>query len=190
MKKTGLLLVTVLLAGITHQAHAQDGFFSDAQTLRSNQLALGVQPVIFTEIDDFLLNLRAAYGLQPGLTVHGKVGILADETYIGGHFEYRLAGEPQSSLSVALLGGVYSFGDLGLKISGVVSKRLEPFSIYTGISYEPLFAETTVNPVLLPVGVDIPLLTRKANFVLEGDIALGDDGELYQAVIFGINFYL
>lgn len=189
MNKTAIWPVVGLLVLLSTRVQAQDGIFSDAQTLRPQQLALGIQPIIYTESEDLMLNFRGAYGIQSGLTIHGKVGVFRDETYLGGHLEYRLAGEPQSPVSFALLGGVYSFGDVGLKVSGVISKRLEPFSIYTGLSYEPLFAGTTLNPILLPVGVDIPLFNRKANFVLEGDIAISDEGKGYQAVSFGVNFY-
>lgn len=189
MKRTGLCLGFTLLL-MSNNLKAQDGFFSDAQTLRSQQLALGVQPVIYTQSEDVMLNLRAGYGLQPGLTLHGKLGVFRDETYVGGHLEYRLAAEPQSDISFAILAGVYGFGEVGLKLSGVVSKRFDPFSIYTGLSYEPLFTDETLNPLMLPVGVDIPLVNEQANFILEADIAVSEDGETYQAVNFGINFYL
>ena len=188
INRTWLILVPFML--ISSRAAAQDGIFSDAQTLRLNQLAIAIQPIVYTESEELMLNFRGAYGLQSGLTIHGKVGILRDETYVGGHLEYRLAGEPRSPLSFALLAGVYSFGELGLKLSGVISKKLDPFSIYTGLSYEPLFAASTRNPFLLPAGLDIPLFGRNANVILEGDIGLNGDGEGYQAVHFGVNFYL
>ena len=191
MKKFRLFLL-LLIAGVVFspEAEAQDGFFSDAQTLRNQHVALGIQPVYYTSGEDVMLNIRGAYGLKPGLTVHGKLGVFRNETYVGAHLEHRLTGEPASALSFALLGGIYSFGDIGLKLSAVLSKQIDPFSIYTGISYEPLFSDPARNPVLIPVGVDIPLISRKTNAIFEADIAVSDDGEAYQSIHFGLNFYL
>lgn len=191
-RKTGLsvtLPVLIALITLTIPAKAQDGFFSDAQTLQTGRLSLGIQPIIYTESEDLMLNFRTAYGVQPGLTIHGKIGAFRDETYFGGHLEYQIAGEPQNAISFALLGGVYSFGDAGLKLSGVISKQLDPFSLYSGVSYEPLFSDPAYEPVLIPVGVDIPL-GRGANFVMEADLVVNDEGDAYQSLHFGFNFYL
>jgi hypothetical protein len=186
-----LLLTVIALIIFSPRTHAQDGAFSDAQALQGGQLTLGIQPVIFTETDEFMLMLRTAYGIQNGFTLHGKVGLLTDETYAGGHFQYQLAGEPSSPLSFSLLGGVHSFGDVGLKTGGIISKQLNPFSLYAGLTYEPLFRDNnTLNALMLPVGVDIPLSGNTANFIMEANLAANDDGQAWQAVIFGINFYL
>ena len=137
-----------------------------------------------------MLYLRGAYGANPGLSLHGKAGLLRDETYIGGHFKYLLSGEPSDPISFSLVGGVYAFGDLGLKMGGVLSKQLGQISLYSGLLFEPLFTEPDeLTPLLIPVGFDIPI-GRNANFVLEADMAANDDADVYQALHFGFNFYL
>ncbi|MGD8427816.1 MAG: hypothetical protein PVH63_09290 [Balneolaceae bacterium] len=192
MKKYVAIVTALLFAIICtpRVGHAQDGFFSDARTLRSGQFKLGIQPVIFTESDNFMLLFRGAYGLKPGLTLSGKVGLFDDrDTYIGGHLKYQLAGEPTDPLSFSVIGGVYSFNDIGLKFSGILSKSLDSFSLYSGLSYEPLFVNNnTLNALMLPVGVDIPFNNQSA-ISLEADIAVNDDGEAYQGITFGLNFY-
>lgn len=187
----GLLLsLLVIIIGV-FSAKAQDGVFSDAQTLHQGQFALGVQPIIYTELDnELMLMIRGTYGLNPGLTIHGKLGVLRDETYVGAHLEYQLAGEPSDPVSFSLLGGVYAFGDLGLKLGGVVSKQVGQFSLYSGLLVEPLFTDPeAVTPLLLPIGVDIPIAGEAANFVLEADLAVNDDADFYQALHFGVNLY-
>lgn len=184
-----VLSILFLFAGYIN-AQAQDGFFSDAQTLREGGFSLGVQPAIYTELDnELMLILRGAYGLKPGLTMHGKVGMLRDETYIGSHLEYQLAGESIDPISFSIIGGAYAFGDIGLKFGGVVSKDVGGLSLYSGLTFEPLFTEPEeLTPLLIPVGVDIPI-REQANLVLEADIAANDDADFYQALHFGMNIY-
>lgn len=193
MKKSlrAIILIAFIFLSFS-KTKAQDGIFSDAQTLSNNTFSLGIQPVIYSQLnnDEFMLILRGAYGLQPGLSLHGKVGVLREQTYVGGHLEYLLAGEPSDPLSFSLLGGVYAFDDVGLKFGGVLSKQIGTFSLYSGLSFEPLFTEPDeLTPLLLPIGIDIPLAGEQVNFVFEADIALNNDAELYEALHFGANFY-
>lgn len=193
MKKVFITLIAGIFfcLGTFNSVYAQDGFFSDAQTLRQGTFSLGAQSAIYTELDnEVMLFLRGAYGANPGLTLHGKLGLLRDETYIGGHLEYQLAGEPTNPVSFSIIGGAYAFGDLGLKLGGILSKQLGQLSLYSGLTFEPLFAEPdALMPLLIPVGVDIPI-GEKANLVLEADIAANDDANFYQALHFGVNFHL
>jgi len=192
MKKIGtvFLVLLVFLLGGFQTLKAQDGFFSDAQTVRPGQFNLGIQPIIYTDSDNFMLMFRGVYGVQPNLSIAGKVGLFDDrDTYIGGHLKYQLAGEPTDPLSFSIIGGVYSFTDIGLKFSGILSKNLIALSIYSGLSYEPLFVNnSTLNAFMLPVGFDVPFSSQSA-IILEGDIAVNDDGLPYQAITFGLNFY-
>lgn len=193
MKKilASIIVGIILFFGCINTSNAQDGFFSDAQTLRQGTFSLGVQSAIYTELDnEAMLFLRGAYGVNPGLALHGKVGLLRNETYIGGHLEYQLAGEPTDPISFSIIGGAYAFGDLGLKLGGILSKQLGQLSLYSGLTFEPLFTEPDeLTPLLIPVGVDIPI-GNQANFILEADIAANDDADFYQALHFGLNFYL
>lgn len=192
MKKYLLLIVlTLFMISGLQEVRAQDGFFSNAQTLEKGAFAVGLQPVVLTAQDDFMFMGRTSYGLTHGVTGHLKVGIQDDETYFGAHLESSLASEPNSGLSVALLGGVYSYGDVGLKLGMNISKNLHPISIYTGLNYQPLFAEVqTVNALLVPVGLDLHLKKGTLDLMLEGDIPVNDDAEYLEALTFGARIYL
>lgn len=185
-----LSLFFVLWTGI-HHVQAQDGFFSNAQTLENGAFAIGLQPVMLTAQNDFMFIGRASYGFQRGVTGHVKAGFLDEETYLGTHFEVGLASEPQSALSASLLAGVYSYGDIGLKGGLNISKDIDPFSIYSGINYQPLFTgNQTVNAFLIPVGLDLHLKRGTLDLMLEGDIPVNDEAEYLEAVTFGARIYL
>lgn len=170
---------------------AQDGFFSDAQTLEPGIISAGLQPVILTDQEDFMLIARGAYGISSGLTVHGKIGVLEDETYFGAHAEYRILSEAQDPLTVSGIGGIYTYGDPGLKLAAVASKQLDLFSIFGGLNYQPLFIEdNTLHPFLIPFGLDIPLLDKQANFVFEANVGVNDDAGVFESLTFGVNYYL
>ncbi len=190
-----VLAMVMILAGIVLSgpkvSQAQDGFFSDAVTLGDRHFGLGIQPVIYTMPNRFMMLFRGGYGAKPDLSIYGKLGLFDKRgTYIGVHLKYMLMGEPEDPLSFSVIGGVYSFKDLGLKFAGVVSKNLGTFSLYSGMSYEPLFAgKDVVNALMLPIGAEIPF-NPEAAFILEGDIPLNNDGDPYQAITFGIDLYL
>lgn len=194
MKKviSPLFLFLTIVSVSIFPLKAQDGVFSDARTLESEQFTLSLQPIIYTQVgnDDFMLMMRGAYGITSDFTLHGKIGVLRDDTYFGGHLKYLLAREPYNPLSFSLLAGVYSFGDLGLKLGGVISKEVETFSLYSGLLFEPMFIDPdVVAPLLLPIGVEIPVSDGQANFIFEVDLSLNDDSEFYEALHFGINLY-
>lgn len=194
MKKLKLTLgMALALFMMPSIVTAQDGFFSNAQTLQKGAFALSVQPVFLTEQDDFMLMFRGAYGLAHGLTGHAKLGVFDDDDiYAGAHLEANIASEPSSGLSVAVLGGIYSQGEIGLKTGLNISKDLDPVSIYSGVNYQPYFLDgNTLHSVLIPVGVDIHLRNSdKVDLVLEGDIPVNNDAEYLQAITFGARFYL
>lgn len=192
MKKKLLVLVTCcLLSGMwSFQAEAQDGVFGDAQTVQYNRFALGVQPIIYTQPDsDFMLMLRGGYGVQPELSFHGKVGVFNDDLYIGGHVKYRLLSELEYPITLSVIGGAYMFEDLGFKLSGVLSRNFGDFSLYSGLSFEPFFAVPAQAPLLIPIGVDIPV-TSQTTFIFEADLAVNEVGRPYQSLHFGLNFGL
>ncbi len=194
MKKSllSLFIVAMLtLMGITPDAHAQDGFFSNAQTLEKGTFAIGIQPVILTAQDDEMLIGRISYGISHGLTTHLKAGFLGDEDYIGAHFESNLATEPASEISVALLAGAYSYGDAGLKLGLNISKDFHPVSLYTGLNYNAHFADPeTINAFLIPVGLDLHLKPGTLDLMVEGDIPVNDEAEFLEAITFGARIYL
>lgn len=188
-KKYGCIII--LVACLSLQAHGQDGFFSDAVAENPNQFSFGIQPVIYTQLnnDEFMALFRARYEFPSGLNFHGKIGLLKEDTYFGGHATYPLAAEPYSPISVAAVGGVYHFGELGLKLGSILSKEVGDFSIYTGLTFEPLFTDPALVPLLIPVGVEIPLGNDQTDFLFEVDLGLNEDSEPYEAFHFGINVY-
>ncbi len=183
--------IIIFLGCLSVQANAQDGFFSDAQSVDPGQFSFGIQPIIYTQLnnDEFMALFRARYEFPSGLNIHGKIGLLKEDTYFGGHATYPLAAEPDHPISVAAVVGIYHFGELGLKLGSILSKQVGDFSIYSGLTFEPLFTSPELLPLLLPVGVEIPLGNDQTDFLFEVDIGLNEDSELYEAFHFGINVY-
>lgn len=171
--------------------YAQDGFFSDAITLKPGTFSGGLQPIILqSSSEDFMFMFRGAYGIQSGLAIHGKIGILHNETFLGLHAEYMVYRSDDKKISAAALGGVQTWGELGLKVGGNLSYAIDRFNIYSGLNYQPYFFENqTLNAITLPVGLDIPLLNKKANFIFEANIGINDDGEALEMITFGANYY-
>ncbi|MEP1152149.1 MAG: hypothetical protein ABJH08_10520 [Balneola sp.] len=190
MKKL-ILLFTVLFTsiGITSTTNAQDGFFSNAKTLEKGTGSIGLQPVFLTNQDDFMFILRGAYGIQSGVTGHLKLGLFDEETYFGGHFETALNQNSESNVDVAALAGLYSYGDLGLKLGLNLSTDFDPVSIYTGLNYQPLFAAETIHSILVPVGFDLHL-NNGIDLMLEGNIPANNDADYLESITFGARVYL
>ncbi len=186
---TALLLF--LISGVK-TVNAQDGFFTDARTLEKGTFLVGLQPVILSAQDDFMMMFRGAYGFSRGLTGHFKVGAFQEDVYIGGHLEYNLISEPNSSISAALLAGAYTQSETGLKFGLNLSKHFDPLSLYTGLNYQPLFIndDVTLDSFLLPVGLDYHVPNAPVDLLLEANIPLNDDAEYLEAVSFGAKIYL
>lgn len=193
MKKL-VFLATFLfcLISITETAKAQDGFFSNAKTFQEGTFTIGLQPVALTEQDDFMMIFRAGYGLTPRLTGHLKVGAFNEEVYAGAHFEYNLTSEPNTALSVALLGGAYQHEETGLKFGLNISRDFHPISLYTGLNYQPLFIseDYTNNAFLLPIGLDYHMADAPLDLMLEANVPLNDDAEYLEAITFGARIYM
>ena len=193
MKKLLTLIAATLFLGFGFQnSHAQDGFFSNAKTLEKGTFAIGLQPVALTAQDDFLMIFRASYGLSNGITSHFKFGTFQEETYIGGHLEFNLTSEPNAGISTALLAGIYSQGETGLKFGLNLSRDFHPVSLYGGLNYQPLFIndEVTLNSFLLPIGLDYHIQNAPVDLMLEANIPLNDDAEYLEAITFGARIYL
>jgi len=190
MKKL-ILLFSVLFTTvfITNTVKAQDGFFSNAKTLQKGVGSIGLQPVFLTNQDDFMFIVRGGYGITNAVTGHLKLGLFEDETYFGGHFETALNRNSDSSIDVAALAGLHSYGDLGLKLGLNLSTDLEPVSIYSGINYQPLFIEDNTNhAILVPIGFDVHL-ENGFDIMLEGNIPANSDANDLEAITFGTRFY-
>lgn len=193
MKK--FVLITASLLFLIFEAktvHAQDGFFSNAQTFQEGTFAIGLQPTALTEQNDFMMIFRAGYGLTPSLTGHLKIGAFEDELYAGAHFEYNLTSEPNTAFSVALLGGAFQYDEPGLKFGLNISRNFDPISLYTGLNYQPHFIteDFTLNAFLLPVGLDYHVNNAPVDLMLEANVPLNDDGEYLEAITFGARIYI
>tara|TARA_R110002126_G_scaffold14765_1_gene61308 strand:+ start:6428 stop:7003 length:576 start_codon:yes stop_codon:yes gene_type:complete len=190
MKKI-ILLTTFLITALvtTNSIKAQDGFFSNAKPLEKGVGSIGLQPVFLTAQDDFMFIVRGGYGITNTVTGHLKLGLFEDETYFGGHFETALNGSSESAVDVAALTGLYTYGDLGLKLGLNLSTDFDPVSIYTGINYQPLFADETIHSVLIPIGFDLHL-DNNIDLILEGNIPANNDADYLQSITFGVRVYL
>ncbi|MDX1637113.1 MAG: hypothetical protein R3281_04020 [Balneolaceae bacterium] len=118
---------------------AQDGFFMNRHSPAQRHLSLGIQPVVLTQSQETMLLLRGAYGVNGSKTLHGKVGLFEDKTYLGGHIRFGIAAEPRSPVNISLLARVHVWKKPGLKLSVIAGKQAGQAGIYSGISYEPVF---------------------------------------------------
>ena len=90
-----------------------------------------------------------------------------------------------------VLGGIYSYDDIGLKAGLNISKNFHPLSLYTGFNYQPLFTPNrTINALLVPVGLDVHVKRGTLDLVVEGDIPVNDEAEYLEAITFGARIYL
>lgn len=188
----GIVVFVMIFCASFVPLQAQDGIFSNPQSLDAKEFSLGIQPAIYTQAgkDEFMLMARTAYGFNSNFSLHGKLGVFRDETYFGAHIEYMLAREPVEPISFTAVGGIHKFGRTGVKLGGVLSKQISEFSLYTGLTFEPLFTDEVLTPLLLPVGIDIPVNDGKTSFIFEADLGLNGDAEQFEAVHFGVDFYL
>ncbi len=191
MMKRIIQLITIICFTVvtTVTVKAQDGFFSNAKTLTKGTGAIGLQPVFLTNQDDMMFVVRGAYGIQHGLTGHLKLGVFDNEMYFGGHLETGINRNSDSDVDVAVLTGLYSYGDLGLKLGLNLSTDFEPVSIYSGVNYQPLFANETIHSVLIPIGFDIHL-ENGIDLMLEGNIPVNNDANYLESITFGTRIYL
>jgi hypothetical protein len=192
MRKTLIALVGCFFLSLLGSAsvRAQDGFFGDAQAIEYNRFAVGIQPIVYTEPgSEFMMMFRAGYGIQPELSFEAKVGVFREEFYIGGHMKYRVLSELEYPVTIAVIGGAYRFEDIGFKFSGEISRNFGEFSLYSGLTIEPIFTVPAQVPVLIPAGVEIPV-SQQTDFIFEADLAVNEVATDYQALHFGLSFRL
>ena len=180
MKKTlilsALLLVTLLNAQV----------FNTAQTLRTGKFSLGLEPAIYDIGDnDVSFFIHGGYGINRGLDLGIKLGLGAmDETYFSADLEWMLRGlSPYISVST----GAHILNDVGidgtLNITFPLSRQVW---LYTGLDLDIIFADDTVIPLWIPVGLEVGI-RRNMNLILEVEAGLND--EAYNIFGGGINFY-
>ncbi|MDI6400974.1 hypothetical protein QLX67_03120 [Balneolaceae bacterium ANBcel3] len=168
--------------------HAQDGFFSDARISGAGNLTIGVQPAIYTNTDDFMMIFRGGYGVMPGMDLFLKVGVLGDENYVGAHIQYLLATDGR--IAASMLAGVQNYWDPGLKAGFNMSVRLTAFSIYCGLLYQPYFGDRSTQGLLVPIGLEIPVLSNQSRLIMEVNVPANSDGEPFEMISFGLIFRL
>ena len=190
MRRTAILVVVAFIAaGVSNMARAQDGFFSDTKVLAPHTYSASLQPVIYTNPDDFMMMIRGGYGIEDNFSVHAKLGALAENTYFGAHAEYDLISEADNAVTVSSLGGLYVYHDFGIKLGAKVSKQFEFFGLYSGLNTQAHFSDEVMIPMLIPFGVDIPLPEYQTHFIFETNVGMNSDASAFEMLSFGVNYY-
>mgnify|MGYP006896941169 CR=1 FL=1 len=184
-----LIIIAFIAAGAFTTARAQDGFFTDSEILEPETFSASLQPVIYTNPDDFMMMIRGGYGVKENLSVHAKLGALAENTYFGAHAEYDLISEAENAVTVSSLGGLYVYHDFGIKLGAKVSKQIEFFSLYSGLNTQVHFSDDVMIPMLIPFGVDIPLPEHQTHFIFETNVGMNSDASAFEMLSFGVNYY-
>lgn len=187
---TAVLIILVAFAfGAGTPAKAQDGFFSDAKVLKPNTFSASLQPVIYTNPDDFMMMMRGGYGIRDNLSVQAKLGALAEYTYFGGHAEYHLIPEAENDATVSAMGGLYVYRHFGIKMGAKISKEFDLFGLYSGLNTQVHFGDEASIPMLIPFGVDIPITEYRTHFIFETNVGINSDASTFEMLSFGVNYY-
>lgn len=191
MKKWMIVFLLLVVS-----ANAQ--VFNTAQTLKSSNFNIGLNPAILDE--EFGFFLHGGYGISPGLDLGLKVGFGLPDTYFGADLEWVLRGvSPYISVSA----GGHSFGDVGLdgtlNFTFPISRQVH---LYSGLDMDINFGEVreyndqtqkyedkteTSLPVWFFIGAEIGF-KRNMTILLEVEVSVSDDA--YNIFGGGLNFYL
>ena len=178
MKK--ILVIAFALVTTSFSLYSQ--VFNTASTLNPGKFNIGIEPLIYAEGDnEFYLFLNGGVGLVKGTDLNLRLGVLGNETYIGGDVEFNLA------KFFSISGGAHNFGVFGLDGTGLFTFPLGPAKIYTGLDADIDFPESgTIMPLWIPVGIEF-FLKKKMAFIFEAEIAATDDAT--HIIGGGLNFY-
>ncbi len=172
---------------------AQDGFMASNVTTGSGTFSFGIQPVLFTQTkSDYMLFLRAGYGLSAGTDLEFKAGFQDDTVYLGGHLQYSLPVVHSFPMHFSFQLGGYHMDHPGGKAGFITAFMIDTFVLYTGVNYKPMFLDDDemLHPVTMPVGVHIPLTTASGSFFFETNLGLNDEGERFDSLSLGLRIYL
>lgn len=186
MKKRYALILLMILGFISPVARAQ--VFGTGQTLRSGKASLGLEPVLYSNNsgnDSFYFFLQGGYGLQSGLDLGVKLGLLGPHDYFGADLEWNLRpARPAISLSVGAH-QYYNFGlDGTLNLSFPLGRSTH---LYTGLDMDVVFVHReTITPYWMPLGFEVAF-RRNVGLLLE--VELGLNQPAWNIMGGGLNFY-
>ncbi|NJM15823.1 MAG: hypothetical protein HC896_11085 [Bacteroidales bacterium] len=165
MKRSVLLFSFFLLAFAT-----QAQVFNTASTLKKGSFSLGLEPVVYVSgaSEGFNMFVHGGIGIQSGIDLGIKAGVLGSTNYFGADLEWKLA------KNVSLTTGAHSFADFGLDAALNISFPLtKGAQLYTGIDADINFGNEIYVPLWVPVGVELSLKKSMA-FILEAEIGISD----------------
>lgn len=186
-------IIFVLLFIVTNfnaPLKAQDGVFSNGNSLDKSKIAASVQPVFLTEADDFMMFFRGRYGLSAYRDLSVKLGMLGNSVFIGGHLEEPHLKSDDYPIMTYFQYGIQYWKDLGLKASYNIRYQVNEFNIYTGLMYQPFFGGSSSHPFLIPLGVSYQPSEIDGLFFLELNGGLNSDATALQNVQFGVRLNL
>ncbi|MBN2486623.1 MAG: hypothetical protein JXB34_11675 [Bacteroidales bacterium] len=171
-----------ILALVFFTFSASGQVFNTSSTLKRGRFSVGFEPGFnINGGSDFTLFLHGGAGLTKGADLGIKVGLLRDETYIGGDVEFALG--KRFSLSV----GAHSYYELGLDGTALFTFPLKNgVSIYTGLDMDIDFYDEVQLPIWAPIGLEVNM-GKNMRFLFEAEINLTDVG--YHFLGGGLNFY-
>lgn len=169
---------------------AQDGVFSNGNSLGKSKIAASVQPVFLTEADDFMMFFRGRYGLSTYRDLSVKLGMLGNNAFIGAHLEEPHLKSDEYPIMTFFQYGIQYWNDLGLKASYNIRYQVKEFNVYTGLLYQPFFGDSSAHAFLIPLGVSYQPDEIDGLFFLELNGGLNSDATNLQNVQFGVRLNL
>lgn len=178
------LLFTALFIIICANSHAQ--VFGTAQTLAKNTGNIGIMPTIFDYDgdNDFMMFLQGGYGLTKGIDLGVKIGILGDENYFGADVEFH------SKKNFSIAGGIHSYVDFGLDLTGLYTFNLNNKArLTTGLDMDIVFSDpNTLVPLWIPLNLEVDI-KKDLVFMLEAGIDTKLFDESYHIMSGGFQYY-
>lgn len=176
--KATFLIITLLALVLTSKAQ----LFNTGQTLKPNNLSLGIEPVFIIDGPSDGLNVfvHGGYGLKKGIDFSLKAGI-GNQNYFGGDVEWALGKR------FSLTTGAHHFGDFGLDLAVVGTIPINKSAhVYLGCDSDIIFSNEVDILMWLPIGVEIGL-SKRMSFLFEAEVGL--TGQTYHIIGGGLNFY-
>ncbi|MBN2524138.1 MAG: hypothetical protein JXB24_12770 [Bacteroidales bacterium] len=176
MKK--IIFLTCLCSFITI-GNAQ--VFNTSGTLKPGKFSAGFEPGVYVNGETSPnLFLYAGAGIVNGLDFGLKLGLFEHDIYFGGDIEFALG------KVFSLSAGAHSWGDFALDATGLLTFQLgKAVDLYTGLDMDVIFADDTLIPLWIPIGIEVPLKSYML-FLFETEINVTDVGSHY--IGGGLNF--
>jgi hypothetical protein len=177
MKKLLIIPLIFISLGLSAQ------IFNTSSTLKRGKFSAGFEPGIYAgNGSDFTLFLHGGIGITSGTDLGIKIGVLNNDTYVGGDVEFSLG------RIFSLSAGAHSWGNFGLDATGLFTFPIKGgVGLFTGLDMDIVFEEdNTEIPLWIPIGVDIKMRSNMS-FIFEAEINITDYGQHFLGG--GLNFY-